>query len=773
MTGTGVLGPWLRSCREAAGLSQEELAARAGLSIRALSNVERGRTAYPHLGSLLRLADALALQGQARAEFLGLGRRPSTSITTPLGPVPQADKPLVVPRQLPAGVRQFVGREHELAVLADLLSDAGTSPGAVVISALDGAAGVGKTALAVHFAHQTAGLFPDGQLYVNLAGFSPSGSPLSPGQAVRGFLDALGVRPEQVPQALDDQAGLYRSLLAGHRMLVVLDNAADEEQVRPLLPGSPGCLVVVTSRRQLSGLAAAEGAALITLDYLSDAEARQLLAARLGAGRVAAEPDAVSRLVRLCAGLPLALAIAAARAIARPGFPLAALADELADSADRLDALNAGDPASSVRAAFSWSYQQLCEKAARMFRLLGLHPGPDISEPAAASLADCSELQAHRLVGVLTRAHLITEHVPGRYAFHDLIRAYAADQAQHTDSDGDRREALGRLLDFYLHTAAAAGLLLNPARETVILAPPRPGTAPRRPGDSGQAMAWFEAEHQVLLAAISMAAGSGSGSHAWQLPWAMADFLQIRGHWQEWVATGRTALAAATGLGDAAGQALSGRLLAAACARFGDHDQAISRYADSLALYQRLGNRLGEAKIQQNLARLAGRQGRYADALGHAEQALRLYQAIGDKGSEAVALNAVGWFHGLLGDYQQGRALCRRALALCEQTGHRGLEGDVWDSLGYAEHQLGNLAEAAACYQRALSIVRETGARLSETEVLTHLGDNHQAAGELIQAQQAWQQALAILDQLQHPDADKVRAKLASTQGHASPAPSA
>jgi tetratricopeptide (TPR) repeat protein len=401
-----------------------------------------------------------------------------------------------------------------------------------------------------------------------------------------------------------------------------------------------------------------------------------------------------------------------------------------------------------------------------MFRLLGLHPGPDISVPAAASLAAIAEADADRLLRELARAHLIAEHLPGRYAFHDLLRAYAADQAHAHDSQPERQDATGRVLDHYLHTAARAARLLQPAKEPVVLAPPRPGAAPGQPADYPQAMAWFEAEHQVLLAAVTLAAGSGFDLHAWQLPWAMVDFLQPRGHYQEWAATQRTALAAATRLGDTAAQALSGRLLAMACSELGDHDQARGHYASSLTLYQRLGNHLGEAKVHHNLGVLAERQGRYADALGHGEQALHRYQAIGHKANEAIALNDVGWYHGLLGDYQQARVFCRQALTLCAESGLRWIEGAAWDSLGYAEHHLGNLAEAALCYQRALSIAREAGDRFNEANALTRLGDTRQAAGELAQAREAWQQALAILEDLQHPDAGQVRAKLASTNGH-------
>jgi tetratricopeptide (TPR) repeat protein len=479
--------------------------------------------------------------------------------------------------------------------------------------------------------------------------------------------------------------------------------------------------------------------------------------------RAEADPHAAAELAARCARLPLALRVAAELAAARPGVPLPDLVAALAGQQLCLDLLDAaGDPRTAVRAVFSWSYQQLSDGSARLFRLLGLHPGPDITAAAAASLAATAEADARRLLQGLARAHLIAEHVPGRYAFHDLLRAYAAEQADHTEGRAGRHEAAGRMLDHCLHTAARAALLLIPAKEQVVLAPPRPGTAPEQPADYSQALAWFEAEHQVLLAAVSFAAASGFDSHAWQLSWALSSFLQTRGHWQEWVLTQRIALAAATRLDDTAAQAMCNRLLGAACNELGDHDQARGHFASSLRLYQRVGDRLGEAKVQQNLGVLAHNQGRYADALGHAEQALGLYKAIGDKASEAITLNDVGWYHGLLGDYQQARAFCRRALTLSEEECHASVAGLAWDSLGYAEHHLGNLAEAAACYQRALGLHRQSGDRFLEADTLARLGDTRHAAGELAQARAAWRQTLAVLEELQHPDAGHVRAKLAS-----------
>jgi tetratricopeptide (TPR) repeat protein/transcriptional regulator with XRE-family HTH domain len=760
VTEAKALGSRIRAWRESAGLSQERLAERAGLSVRAVRNIENGRTDWPRAGSLVRLADALALEGAARAELLGPAERPGAEASpAPAGADGRAG---VVPRQLPASVRQFAGRDRELALLADLGAEAYGTSAAVVISAIDGSAGIGKTALAVQFGHQAAAAFPDGQLYVNLAGFGPSGPPVAPAQALRGFLDALGVEPGRIPPGLEDQAGLYRSLLAGRRMLVVLDNAAGEEQVRPLLPGAPGCLALVTSRRKLAGLAATDGAVLITLDYLNEAQALDMLSARLGAGRVAGEPAAAGEIVRLCAGMPLALAIAAARAAARPAFPLAALAAALA-AAGRLDTLDAGDPAVSIRAAFFWSYQQLKPAAARMFRLLGLHPGPDISAPAAASLAAISPDEARRLLGDLADASLITEHLPGRYTLHDLIREYAAELSLTHEGPGDRDTAIGRLLDHYLHTADACHWLTSPAGQRVLLAPPRPGTTPEQYAGRQQAMAWFEAEHQVLLAAITLADTSAHDTVAWQLPWAISEFLNVRGHWQDWAATQRTALAAATRLGDAPAQALASRLLAVACRCLGNLDELRSLYAMSLALYQQLGDREGEAHVQEGLALLADAEGRYPAALEHAQNALRLYQGLGEQRHVAYALNNVGWYLGVLGDYQQARDFCRRAVTLATETGDARLLANAWDSLATAEQHLGNHDEAVACYHRAVSTARETGDRWLEGTGLDHLGDALHASGDPPGARQAWQQALVILEDRQDRSAGEVRAKLAST----------
>jgi transcriptional regulator with XRE-family HTH domain len=379
-----MFGAHVRAHRQRLGMTQEELAAGTGVSVSSIRNLEAGRTGRPRAATVRLLADAFELAGADRDRFCrsaldDTAQRPAGETPDDADSGPARGRP--VPAQLPADVAGFVGRTDHLSRLTKLL-DSGDRPATVVISAIAGTAGVGKTALAVHWAHQALDRFPDGQLYINLRGFDPAGTAATPAEVVRSFLDALDVPGQRVPAGLDAQTALYRSLLADRRMLVLLDNARDAEQVRPLLPGTPGCLVLVTSRNQLAGLIAGAGALPLPLDLLHPDEARDLLARRLGADRVAAEPAAVDGIIERCARLPLALAIVAARAAIQPGLPLAALADELRHLHDRLDTLATGDPGTDVRSVFSWSYQQLSRPAARLFRLLGVHPGPDLSASA-------------------------------------------------------------------------------------------------------------------------------------------------------------------------------------------------------------------------------------------------------------------------------------------------------------------------------------------------------------------------------------------------------
>jgi tetratricopeptide (TPR) repeat protein len=746
--------------------------------VRAISNLERDRTRNPHPRSVRMMTGALGLTEAAGDELLACYRASwdaglrsprlpdagsaagprSASLGRERGLV--TGVPALMPRQLPHAVGNFVGRRAELGSLTRLPEKDRGVDGAVAISAIGGTAGVGKTALAVYWAHQAASRFPHGQLYVNLRGFDLSGTPATPAEAIRGFLDALGVPADRIPQGLDAQAGLYRSMLVGKQVLIVLDNARDEQQVRPLLPASPGCLVIVTSRNQLTGLAASDGARLLSLDVLTDAEARHMLAVRIGEGRAAAEPAAVAEIAGLCAHLPLALAIAAARAAARPRFTLAALADEFRDVRSRLDALATSDLASNVRAVFSWSDRQLSPAAARMFRLLGAHPGPDISAPAAASLAGVSLRQVRQALNELTMVSLVAEHAPGRYAFHDLLRAYAAEQVRSAVGDPAYRDAIHRVLDHYLHTAAAANKLLNPARDPIDLAPPQPGGRPQELGDSAQARSWFETEHAVLLAAIALAAEHRFDTHAWQLPWTLTDFFDWQGHWRDWIAAQRTAVAAAQRLGDRAAQARAYRSLGDACSRLGCFDEAHTDLGQALGLFHEVGDHIGEARAHQALSWLLDRQGRPEQALSHDQVALRLYEDTGHRKGQANALNAIGWLLAQLGDHQQALDYCMKALNLHRELGNRRGEAATWDSLGYARHHIGQHAKAISCYRRALGLFRDLGDRYNQAEILTHIGDTHHAARDDRGAHDTWQEALAILHDLDHPDASQVRDRL-------------
>jgi DNA-binding SARP family transcriptional activator/tetratricopeptide (TPR) repeat protein len=665
----------------------------------------------------------------------------------------------VVPRQLPADIDTFTGRTAALKELLAVLGDSTTGT-AVVISAISGTAGVGKTALAVHWAHRVADRFPDGQLYVNLRGFHPSGHAMAPADAVRGFLSALGVTPSRMPPDPDSQIGLYRSLLAGKRMLVVLDNARDPDQVRPLLPGSGTCLVLVTSRNQLTGLVAAESARPLVLDLLPASEARELLARRLGHDRVVAEPAAVEEIVSWCAGLPLALAVAAARAATRPALPLSTVAAQLRDARSRLDMLGSGDPTADARAVFSWSYQALSPAAARLFRLTGLHPGPDLTATAAASLAGVPVGQVRPLLAELTGTRLLTEPSPGRYGLHDLLRAYANELAETDDGDTGGRAAIHRLLDHYVQTGHTAARLLNPHRKQITVAPPQPGVTVERFAGQEQVVAWFIAERQVLRSAVELASRAELTTLAWQLVWTLVDFIDLQDDWHSWTDTHQTALDAARRSGDRRGEAVVSRMLGNGYARLGRHADAETQLRQALELYRQLDDHAGQGRTHYSLAQLTARRGNRPGAVRHFRLALDTYRAAANRVGEARVLNALGWSYTELGDYPQALAYCEEALALHQQTGDRLGAADTWDTLGYAHQHLGHHDEAAACFQRAIDAFHDAGSRYPEAGTLDHLGDARLAAGDADAARIAWQRALSILDELGHPGADLIRGKL-------------
>ncbi|HEX6519126.1 MAG TPA: tetratricopeptide repeat protein [Streptosporangiaceae bacterium] len=432
----------------------------------------------------------------------------------------------------------------------------------------------------------------------------------------------------------------------------------------------------------------------------------------------------------------------------------------LRDARDRLDALEAGDAVGSVRAVISSSYADLCPQAARMFRLLGLHPGPDIAAPAAASLSGTSLARTRQVLDELTRAHLLAEHAPGRFGCHDLLRAFAEEQAQTSESPAGQYDAIHRLLDHYLHTAHAAALLLSPGRDPLPLPSPVPGAAPEYLADGDAALAWFEAEQKVLLRAITQAADGGFGGHAWQLTWAIGRFLDRRGYWQAWHTALSTALAAAERLGDRAAQAQLHDHLGIAGTRLGRYQDAHTSLEHALDTYRQLGDRKGEAQTHQYAGMMFEWQGRYHEALTYARHALDLYRATGQRAGEADALNATGWFHAHLRDYEKATACCEQALGLYRELGDRHGQAAAWDSIGYARHHLGRYDQAAIAYQHALDRYRELGNRYYEADTLTHLGDTQHAASNPEAARKAWKQALEILESLQHPDSGPLRTKL-------------
>ncbi|MFD5629129.1 BTAD domain-containing putative transcriptional regulator [Streptomyces sp. NPDC127072] len=686
---------------------------------------------------------------------------PVPTTPSPAPPLPAtAPWPGTAPAQLPMGVRVFTGRGEELAQLDTILASTALQPSAVVISALSGTAGVGKTTLAVHWARHAQQSFPDGQLYVNLRGFGSDRSVMHPAEAVRGFLDAFGVPPARIPAGLQAQAGLYRSLLAGRRVLVVLDNARDAEQVRPLLPGAPGCLALVTSRRLLTSLAVAEGAHLLTVGLLSSHQAQDLLTGRLGAYRVNAERAAVAEIVGRCAGLPLALAIVGARGAGRPRLPLAALAEELRRADNRLNALDGGETTSQVRTVFSWSYDALSPEAARLFRLLGLHPGPDAALPAIAALAGTPITRTAALLTELVDGHLLTEDTPGRYAFHDLLRVYAAELVASLDNDLDRRTALHRLLDHYLHTAHTADVLLTPQPNPVPLPPAQPGAAPEVLADHEQAQAWFTAEHAVLVAALEQASASGFDGHSWRLAAALTTFLDRHGYARVLAAVQTTALKAACRQGDRTGQAGAHRGLGLAQDRLARTDDARGHYLLALELFGELGNDAGQARTHQHLARMSAVQGHSQQALDHAGHSLKHYRAAADRAGQSAALNHIGWLHAQLGDHHEALAHCRQALELAQETGDLNGQAHTWDSLGYIQHHLGGRAQAVDCYRQAIDLFHRTGARQSEAAALLCLGEIHQADNHLDAAHTAWTRALTITDELGLADTDPLRTEL-------------
>lgn len=696
------------------------------------------------------------------AEELGVDPSPPLRELYERGPDERNAEPLAsdaapVPRQLPAHTPHFVGRESELAALDDALRFQNSRPGQAVVVAVSGPAGVGKTSLAVHWAQRVQDLFPDGQLYVNLRGFDHTGTAVPSSGALRSFLFALGVSAHRMPTDLDAQTAMYRGVLGDRRMLIVLDNARDAGQVLPLLPETGNSAVLVTSRTRLSDLVAREGAHAVSMRPLSGHDARELLSRHLGRDRVDAEPGVVDELIARSGALPLALAVLAARAALNPDFPLRALAHELTDEHAGLDAFDGTDPETNVRAAISWSYQQLRPPAARMFRLLSAHPGPDFTTPAAASLSGADLAAAGDALDELVGVHLVDERSPGRFALHDLVRAYAAEQAQVVDDENVRTDALRRLLDHYLHTAWRGALILRPMRAPISLEGRAEGTTPEVLGGYTEAWRWFEAEIAVLIAVMQRAVDTGFDDQVWQLAWTLADYLDREGRWHDWTEVGHVALAAGHRLRDQRALASAHRGLGHALILLRSFEDAQAHLNAALQLEP---DPVAQAGVLRALALLSDTRGRFEEALQHGEQALALSRSCDDRAGEASALNQVGWYHCQLGHHQRALHLCELALELHHELGDWTTEAVTWDSLGYVHHHMGHRSQSVECYRHALDLYRELGDLFEEAATLGRLADVYEAEQDPAAASDALRRAVGILEALHHPDAADMRARL-------------
>jgi len=637
----------------------------------------------------------------------------------------------LVPRQVPVVRGWFAGRETELGRIR---------AGSLVL--ITGTGGVGKTWLAWRWAEQHAEEFPDGQLYVNLRGFDPSTERMSPDTAVCAFLGAFGVTP--LPGGRQARYGLYQSLVAQRRMLIVLDNAASSDQVVPLLPGGSACTVLVTSRRHLTGLITAHGADPVALDVLDSADARQLLVARVGE----AEPSALADVLDCCGGLPLALSVVAAQLALRPNAGLAGIARKLRER--RLETLDSGESNADVRSALACSYQVLSSQAAKLFRLVGRVPGSDIGAPAAAALLGEAEIALS--LRELEQLHLVQQHQPDRYRMHDLVRLYAKELPE-----ADEETPLRRLADFYLHTGLAAQRVLNPSRPGIEVEEPAVGPLPIV--DRDEALAWFAAEHGNLLAIQRVT----TDQVTWRLAWAMDSFHQMRGHFPETRQAWLAGLSAAERLDDLAAVVRARRLLGDACVHLGDHDEGRTHLEAALELAERSRDLLGQAQTHFQLAKSA-LLGAGADdqALEHALESLRLFEVLGLLPQQTTLLNTVAVLEVRLGLLTAARAHCESALAINRTLDPSDRSADAgFEPLGDIAASEGDHVSALRYYRQAVDVLIADGFSHGAAGTYERIGRSERALGRVDDARATWSHTLELY-KAQHrcADADRVRALL-------------
>jgi DNA-binding SARP family transcriptional activator/tetratricopeptide (TPR) repeat protein len=660
------------------------------------------------------------------------------------------------PRErLPQPDPAFSGRDGELTALDGVMAES-VRNGAPAVVTVAGGAGVGKTSLVVQWAHLVADSSPDGRLYLNLRCFDATGAPLVSADIVRELLAALEVPVSRIPVGPHVQLALLRAQLVGKRILLVLDNARDADQVCPLLFGLSGCFILVTSRHQLIPLVERYGARPLTVDLLDEAEARELLLRRIGVDRVAAAPAAVGEIIARCARLPLALSIAAAWAVARPRIALGELVGQLAAAVTPLDVLT-GDPDREVRRVFSWSYETLSSAAARLLRLLGLHPGPDIGLCAAASLSGLSVGAVVGLLDELRRANLVAEVAPARYAMHDLLRAYARELAGRLDG-GDA--ACVRLLDYYLHTAQAASNRLHGVWSDLLLAIPAPGVTVETLPDAAAANAWLDREHHALINAVSLAAQGGQVAHVWGLAWTLTLILDTRGYWHEYLATQRAAVQVVDRAGEPVGQAHAHHGLGRALSCLGRDVEAMDQLRTAFQRYEAVDDRAGMADVQLGLGFLCDRRGDHDGALAAARLALALFRAADHRSGEAASLSNIGWSLTELGDYEQALTFCSAGLSIHEKLGDLRGSATSWHSLGAVRDRLDQRDAALDAYRTSLALARRANDRCLQADTLQRIGDLRVAAGDSVGARDVWWEAATLFESVGHPEADRLRSKL-------------
>ncbi|MEU9347172.1 tetratricopeptide repeat protein [Streptomyces sp. NPDC048278] len=732
--GGSAFGELLRDCRLSTGWTQEELADRSGVSAHSISVLEAGRR-QPRLSSVSRLAEALALDPRRREQFLAAARIVSAPARSAVAPATGQLRP-GAPCQLPYDTRLFTGRVRELDQLLALSrsAPAGSASGMVVISAIDGMGGVGKSALAVRVGHRVRAQFPDGQLFVDLHGHTAGIAPITPADALDWLLRSLGVPPQQIPEELSNRAALYRERLADTRTLIVLDNAASSAQVRPLLPGTPGCLVLITSRNRLTGL---DDAHSLAVDVLPDTDAVALLCEGAGPGRVPAGHPAADELVRLCGHLPLAIRIAAARLRHHRGLDLQDLVDRLRDEHRRLAHLT--DEDRSLTAVFATSVASIAPDEQGLLRLLGLFPGHDVDTCAVAALAGIDHRTAERLLESLLHHNLLVQRTPGRYLFHDLVGLYARSMAEDQTWETDRNAPLHRLADYYQDAAARANEhLARRTRPGRHLESAAPATLPALT-DRPKALAWMRNEHRNLFALLGHPALAARPSFTVSLSADVAAFLLLEGRWSQAAALHQSAVTAAATAGDRRGEADALCDLGRARHATGDYRAAAELYARALAIHQELGDRYGEANDLHELGRIRLLTGEIREAAWLHEQALTAFRALGDQLGEARALCDLGRARHSSGDSPAAVELTSQVLTLYRTMGDRRGEAAALHDLAYILDEMGDRNSAAEFYQEALTIYEDLNSVQGVANTLRGLGrirhavGDHRAAAELHQ----------------------------------------